>query len=227
MVGRCFSKTSIRELKMMSIKNNSAPSVAMVTGAAGTIGSAVVRRLGNEGWKVAGIDLNRANADLFLPVDVTDRAAMQEAAAQIADELGPIELLVTAAGDYEKIAMGEMALLRWQRMLDVWLGGTTNACAAVVPQMIKAGFGTVVLLSTDFRAAGKGHTYIAAASNTVIAFAKSFGCEVAAAGVRVNCIAVRPPANHEWVAGAVNFLAKEGQYYAGQVMFINPYQPGE
>jgi len=210
----------------MSIKNNSAPRVAMVTGAAGSIGSAVVGRMKAEGWKIAGIDLNRANADLFLPVDVTDRTAMAEAAARIADELGPIGLLVTAAADHEKIAIGEMALSRWQRMLDVWLGGTTNACAAVVPQMIKAGSGTVVLLSADFSNVGKGHTYTAAASNTVIAFAKSFGCEVAAAGVRVNCIAVRPPANHKWVAGAVNFLAAEGQYYAGQVMFINPYQPG-
>ena len=211
---------------MMSYKNDSIPRVAMVTGAAGSIGSAVVRRLGSEGWKVAGIDLKKADADPFLPVDVTDRAAMEEAAARIADELGPIGLLVTAAGDHDKIAMGEMALSRWQRMLDVWLGGTTNACAAVVPRMIEAGIGTVVLLSRDFSTAGKGHTYTAAASNTVIAFAKSFGCEVAAAGVRVNCIAVRCPANHEWVAGAVDFLAKEGQYYAGQVMFINPYQPG-
>ena len=58
-------------------------------------------------------------------------------------------------------------------------------------------------------------------------FAKSFGCEVAAARVRVNCIAVRPPANPGWVAGAVHFLAEEGRYYAGQVMFLNRSQPGE
>jgi len=127
---------------------------------------------------------------------------------------------VTAAGDYEKNAIGDMALARWQRMLDVWLGGTTNACAAVVPQMIAAGCGTVVLLSCDLSPHGTQNSYVAAASGTVIAFAKSFGCEVAADGVCVNCLATRPPVNPEWVAQTVNFLANDGHYYAGQVMFL-------
>jgi NAD(P)-dependent dehydrogenase (short-subunit alcohol dehydrogenase family) len=205
---------------MMPVKNNSAPRVAMVTGAAGSIGSSVVKRLSHEGWKVAGIDLKKADADLFLPADVTDRAAMKEAAVRIADELGPIGLLVTAAGDHEKISIGEMALARWQRMLDVWLGGTTNACAAVVPRMIEAGCGTVVVHSSDLTSHGKQNSYIAAASGTVIAFAKSFGCEVAADGVCVNCIVTRPPVNPQSVAQTVNFLANDGHYYAGQVMFL-------
>ena len=105
----------------MSINYSSASQVALVTGAAGSTGSSVVKRLSNEGWKVAGIDLKKADVDLFLPVDVTDRAAMEEAADRISDELGPVGLLVTAAGDQEKIAFGEMTLSRWQRMLDVWL----------------------------------------------------------------------------------------------------------
>ena len=205
----------------MSINYSSIPRVAMVTGAAGSIGSSVVKRLSSEGWKVAGVDLNSGNADLFLPVDVTDRAAMEEAAARIADELGPVGLLVTAVGDHEKVAMGEMVLARWQRMLDVWLGGTTNACAAVVPQMIEAGCGTVVLLSSDLSSHGTQNIYVAAASGTVIAFAKSFGCEVAADGVCVNCLATRPPVNPEWVAQTVSFLASDGHYYAGQVMFLS------
>jgi len=207
---------------MMPVKNNSAPRVAMVTGAAGSIGGAVAGRLAKEGWKVAGVDLHRVNVDLFLPVDVTSRAAMEVAAARIADELGPIGLLVTAAGDFEKKAMGEMSLARWQRMLDVWLGGTTNACAAVVPQMIEAGCGTVVLLSADLSSQGRQNSYIAAASGTVTAFAKSFGCEVASNCVCVNCLAIQPSVNPEWVAHTVNFLANEGQYYAGQVISIQP-----
>lgn len=206
---------------MIQNATNRKSRVALVTGAAGAIGAAVVGRLVAEGWKVAGIDLEDAKADLGLRVDVADRKAMIDAAAQVADELGSIELLVTAAGDYEKAPIGEMNVTRWKRMLDVWLGGTVNACAAAVPQMIEAGFGTVLLLSTDLKAAGKGYTYAAAASGTVIAFAKSFGCEVAAAGVRVNCLAVRPPVKPDWVAETTNFLANDGQYYAGQVMFLS------
>ena len=145
---------------------------------------------------------------------------MKEAAARIADELGPIGLLVTAAADYEKSPIGEMGLARWQRMLDVWLGGTTNACAAVVPRMIEAGRGTVVLLSADLSRQGQQNSYVAAASGTVTAFAKSFACEVASEGVCVNCLAIRSPANPESVARTVNFLATEGQYYAGQVISV-------
>jgi NAD(P)-dependent dehydrogenase (short-subunit alcohol dehydrogenase family) len=207
--------------------NGNAPRTAVVTGAAGTIGSAVVKRLAAEGWRVAGIDLRDTNADFSLLVDVSDRAAMTEAAVRIADKLGSIELLVTAAGDYKKKVMGEMAISRWQRMLDVWLGGTTNACAAMVPQMIRAGFGTVVLLSANSRSQAKKNSYVAAASGTVIAFAKSFGCEVAADGVRVNCLAIQPPIDPGWVAETVSFLANNGQYYAAQVMFLGSDYPRE
>jgi NAD(P)-dependent dehydrogenase (short-subunit alcohol dehydrogenase family) len=202
--------------------NRKAQHTAVVTGAAGTIGRAVVRRLAAEGWQVAGIDLRDTPTDFSLRVDVTDRAAMAEAADRVADKLGPIGLLVTAAGDHEKVAIGDMAIARWQQMLDVWLGGTTNACAAVVPQMIEAGCGTVVLLSSDLSSHGKQNSYVAAASGAVIAFAKSFGCEVAADGVRVNCLAIKHPVDPGWVAETVRFLANDGQYYAAQVMFLGP-----
>ena len=82
----------------MSNKINPASPVAVVTGAAGTIGRVVADRLSSEGWKVAGIDLKKADVDLFLPVDVTDRAAMAEAADRIVDNLGTIGLLVTGSG---------------------------------------------------------------------------------------------------------------------------------
>jgi NAD(P)-dependent dehydrogenase (short-subunit alcohol dehydrogenase family) len=206
--------------KAMNTGYRSMSRVAMITGAAGSIGRAVAGRLGEDGWKVAGVDLNKADADLFLRVDVTDRAAMKAAVARISKELGPIGLLVTAAADYEKNPIAKMDLARWQRMLGVWLGGSTNACAAVVPRMIDAGGGAVVLLSADLSRQGGKHSYAAAASGTVTAFAKSFACEVAADGVRVNCLSVQPPANPDWVAQAVNFLATEGQYVAGQVMGI-------
>ena len=202
-------------------KNVAGSRVAMVTGASGAIGSAVVRRLAAEGWKVAGVDLRDARADICLGVDVTDRAAMVKAAREISEKLGPIELLVTAAGDYQKEPIGEMAISRWQRMLDVWLGGTANACAAVAPSMVGAGDGTIIVLSADLRCGGRGNAYVAAASGTLAAFVKSFGCEVAADGVRVNCLAVPPPANPAWVAETVSFLSNHGQYYAGQVIFLN------
>lgn len=205
---------------MVFDKRSSKSRVALVTGAAGLTGSSVVRRLSADGWKVAGIDLKENSAELPLRVDVTDRSAMMAAAAQVAEKLGPIELLVTATGDYEQVPIGEMDLKRWQKMLDIWLGGATNACAASVPQMLEAGKGSVILLSADLRPGGTGLSYAAAASGAVVAFAKSFGCEVAPQGVRVNCLAPPAAVNPDWIAETVSFLSNEGDYYAGQVFFL-------
>jgi NADP-dependent 3-hydroxy acid dehydrogenase YdfG len=142
---------------------------------------------------------------------------MIEAANQITEKLGSIDLLVTAATDFEKAPIGAMEMVRWQRMLDVWLGGTANACAAVVPTMLEKACGSVVTLSVNFSQAEPGSTYVAAASGTVVAFTKSLGCEVAPQNVRVNCIAPRLPLNPDRVATTVKFIVNDGDYYASQV----------
>jgi len=203
---------------MASDKDISRPRVALVTGAAGRIGRAVVKRLASAGWKVAGIDRKANNAELAIQADVTSRAAVLDAVAAVTNRWGMIELLVTAAADYRQDMIGEMSLQRWQKMLDVWLGGTANACAAVLPEMVEAGGGCVIALAADVRPGGKGQTYVAAASGTLAAFVKSLGSEVAADGVCVNCLAVKPSINPDWVAETICFLADEGQFYAGQVM---------
>jgi 2-hydroxycyclohexanecarboxyl-CoA dehydrogenase len=204
---------------MASDKDSSRPRVALVTGAAGKIGRAVVKRLASAGWRVAGIDPKANYAEISIQADVADRTAVWDAVAAVAGRWGMIELLVTAAADYRQAMIGEMSLLRWQRMLDIWLGGTANACAAVLPKMVEAGRGCIVVLAADVRPGGQGQTYVAAASGTLAAFVKSLGSEVAAGGVRVNCLAVKHSINPDWVAETICFLADEGRYYAGQVMF--------
>ena len=159
---------------MANHKSSNAPHVALVTGAAGSIGRAVIRSMLADGWRVAGVDLKQSEANLSLRCDVTERAAMVAATNQVTEKLGSIDLLVTAAGDWSKAPIGAMEPDRWQRMLDVWLGGTANAFVAVVPAMVKKGCGSVVTLSVNFSPAEPGYTYVAAASGTVVAFAKSW-----------------------------------------------------
>jgi 2-hydroxycyclohexanecarboxyl-CoA dehydrogenase len=204
---------------MDSAKDCSRPRVALVTGAAGRIGRGVVNRLAAAGWRVAGVDRRAHHAELSIQADVTDRTAVLDAVAVVLNRWGMIDLLVTAAADYRRAVIGEMSLARWQMMLDVWLGGTTNACTAVLPKMIAAGRGCIVVLAADVRTGGRGQTYIAAASGTLAAFVKSLGSEVAGSGICVNCLAVKPSIRPDWVAGTICFLADEGRYYAGQVMF--------
>jgi NAD(P)-dependent dehydrogenase (short-subunit alcohol dehydrogenase family) len=221
------------------VSSTSKDRIALVTGAAGLVGAAVVSRLQREGFEVAGLDLKPCAGDLSLAVDVTDRDAMRAAVKTASSELGPISVLVTAAGAHDAAPIGVMSRDRWQGLLAAHLGGTINAIAAVVPSMVAEHLGTVVTMSSWLAFAGlAGEAYYAAATGTVLAFTKSFSVEVAPEGVRVNCIAVGPLATDDKSAAAqyvqselpvgrcvsvdevaetVAFLVRDGEFYVGQV----------
>ena len=71
---------------------------AVVTGGGSGIGLAVARRLRADGLDVATIDLQPSDADLSFTADVTDRSQIDSALSAIHDRLGPVTVLVTAAG---------------------------------------------------------------------------------------------------------------------------------
>ena len=207
--------------------SNGGPRVALVTGASGVVAKAIVERLQVEGFLVGGLDDDGAAGDLAIAVDVTDRAQVVAAAERVTRELGPISVLVTAPHLHDAAPFGEMSSERWDRLLRTHLGGTTNACAAVVPDMVRAGRGTVVALSSWLAFAGvAGESYQAAATGSILAFIKSFAVEVAPKGVRVNCIAVGPldatPPNASVrpaeIADTVAFLVNDGDHFVGQVL---------
>jgi 2-hydroxycyclohexanecarboxyl-CoA dehydrogenase len=202
--------------------------VALVAGSAGLVGRAIVSRLRAEGFSVGGLDEEAGPADLAISVDLTNRSATKAAAERVAKELGPISVLVTAPELYDAAPFGEMSPDRWQRLLSAHLGATTNACAAAVPGMVRAGRGTVVTISSWLALAGiPGESYYAAATGSILAFTKSFALEVAPKGVRVNCIAVGPlhettrttvHVTPDEVADTVIFLVDDGDFFVGQVL---------
>jgi len=221
--------------------------VALVTGAASGIGAAVAARLSGSGWRVAGLDLRPSGTDLSLTADVTDGAAVGEAAARASRELGPVSLLVTVAGYYEMVPVSDVGVERWRRMLDVHLGGTRNACAAVLGGMLERGEGRIITISSELAlGGGENDAHYAAAKGAIIGFTKSLAAEVAADGVLVNSVAPGPTdtpllsADSPWrdadylrtlplrrlvrpeeIAEAVLFLAEEGDYFCGQVISPN------
>jgi NAD(P)-dependent dehydrogenase (short-subunit alcohol dehydrogenase family) len=166
----------------------------VVTGAASGIGRACALRLRAAGVAVAGLDL-RAAADVELPleVDVADAAAVTAAVREAERRLGPVGSAVTAAGYYERRAMGPGAAAAWRRMLAVQLDGTANVCRAVLPGMLARGEGAICTVGSELGLCGDADAlHYAAAKGAIHALTKSLAVEVAPRGVRVNCVAPGP-----------------------------------
>ena len=215
--------------------------VALVTGAA------ISGLLADRGWRVAGLDLEPSGTELSLQVDVTDPGAVSDAAERVARELGPVSLLVTAAGTYEMVPFAEIDTDRWRRMLAVHLGGVVNACRAVLPGMLAAKSGMIVTISSELAlAGGSGDAHYAAAKGAIIGFTRSLAIELASQGIRVNSVAPGPTdtpllvADSPWrapeyldtlplgrlvrpdeVAQTVALLVEEVGYFTGQTLSPN------
>jgi 2-hydroxycyclohexanecarboxyl-CoA dehydrogenase len=221
--------------------------VALVTGAASGIGASTASRLAEKGWQVAGIDLGDSLTDLPLVADVTDPDIVREAAVRTERQLGPISLLVTVAGYYEITPVSKIGVEEWSRMLEVHLGGTRNACSAVLPGMLERKGGHIVTIGSELAlGGGDGEAHYAAAKGAIIGFTKSLAVEVASDGVRVNCVAPGPTdtpllkpdspwrdsaflqtlplrrlVRPEEIAETILLLAEEGHYFCGQVLSPN------
>ncbi|WP_141581656.1 SDR family NAD(P)-dependent oxidoreductase [Actinomadura sp. WMMA1423] len=174
--------------------------IALITGAAGGVGTAVARRLAADGRLVALNDLpDRDVAGLAAelngvaaPADVSDPAAVNAMVAEVEHRTGgQIALLVTCAG---RPAMApftaEEDLGDWWRTVDVDLGGVFACAQAVMPGMVDRGGGRMVFVASEWGVIGWPHASADSASKAgTIALAKSLGRELAPLGIAVNAIA--------------------------------------
>jgi 2-hydroxycyclohexanecarboxyl-CoA dehydrogenase len=169
-----------------------AAKVALVTGAASGIGAAIAADLAGA-YRVAGFDLRPSSTDLPLTGDVTDPSAAARAVSEAERALGPVDVLVTAAGYYEMIPFGEITEDQWQRMLSVHLGGLVNFARAALPGMLRRRTGNIVAVSSELAVGGgDGDAHYAAAKGAIIGLVRSLAAEAAPAGVRVNSVAPGP-----------------------------------
>ncbi|HEY7277470.1 MAG TPA: SDR family oxidoreductase [Trebonia sp.] len=169
-----------------------AAKVALVTGAASGIGAAIAADLA-DAYRVAGFDLQPSSTDLPLTGNVTDPSAAARAVSEAERALGPVDVLVTAAGYYEMIPFGEITEDQWQRMLSVHLGGLLNFARAALPGMLRRRAGNIVAVSSELAVGGgDGDAHYAAAKGAIIGMVRSLAAEAAPAGVRVNSVAPGP-----------------------------------
>lgn len=162
---------------------------AVVTGGASGIGAAIAERLRADGFNVAVIDLNPGDVKFAYAADVTDRAAIDAALDQIRDELGPVTVLVNAAGLDRFKKFTDLTFEDWQKVIDVNLNGVFHCCQAVLPDMIEAGWGRIVNISSSSTHSGQPYMapYVAAKSG-VNGLTKSLALEYGPQGITVNAV---------------------------------------
>ena len=163
---------------------------ALVTGGASGIGRAIARRLRSDGHQVAVIDLSPTDDAYGVVADVTDREQVEAAVAAVHEALGPITVLVNAAGIEGFKRFTNLSFDVWSRVIDVNLNGVFHTIQAVLPDMIDAGWGRIVNISSSSTHSGQpfmGH-YVAAKS-AVNGLTKSLSLEYGPSGITVNGVA--------------------------------------
>ena len=187
--------------------------VAVVTGGASGMGEATCHELGGRGHKIAVLDLDGQAAQrvsdeltrdgmtaLGLAADVSDRAAVEEAFAKVRAELGPVQILVTSAGVVDFCPFTDISIEAWQRLIDVNLTGTFHCCQVAVPDMLEAGWGRIVMISSSSAQRGSpGMAHYAASKGALLSLTRSLAREYGPTGITVNNIppsAIETPMQH-------------------------------
>jgi NAD(P)-dependent dehydrogenase (short-subunit alcohol dehydrogenase family) len=165
---------------------------ALVTGGAGDIGRAVVARLQAGGARVATLDLQPSTTEGVLSItgDVSESADVDRAVGAVESELGPLGVLVCAAGvTGDSLATVDVGDDEWRRVLQINCDGVFWANRAAARVMVPRGYGRIVNVASI---AGKEGNPMAGAYSAskaaVIAMTKSIGKDLAQTGVLVNCV---------------------------------------
>ena len=162
---------------------------AVVTGGGSGIGRAVAERLRADGYHVATIDLNPSDDEFAHTADVTDRAQVERALSAIRAQLGPVTILVNAAGLDGFKRFTEITFDEWQTVIDVNLNGVFHCIQAVLPDMVDAGWGRIVNISSSSTHSGTPYmSHYVAAKSAVNGLTKSLALEYGPAGITVNAV---------------------------------------
>ncbi|GBG40257.1 SDR family NAD(P)-dependent oxidoreductase [Mycobacterium montefiorense] len=162
---------------------------AVVTGGGSGIGLAVAHRLRADGLDVATIDLKPSDAELSFTADVTDRPQVDAALSAIRAQLGPVAILVNAAGLDGFKRFSNITFEDWQRVVDVNLHGVFHMTQAVLPDMVEAGWGRIVNISSSSTHSGAPYmSHYVAAKTAVNGLTKSLALEYGPSGITVNAV---------------------------------------
>ena len=177
--------------------------VAVVTGGASPrgIGLATARALSEQGARIAIVDLKQDEAHSAAShlgplhrgygCDVADQDACLQTTAQIFEDFGRLDALLTFAGISRSTKLPEISLAEYEAVMRINLGGTMYMCQAVAPYMRERGGSIVCVGSIAAQRGGGifGASHYAASKGGVQSLAKALARELGPSNIRVNAIA--------------------------------------
>ena len=236
---------------------------AIVTGGAAGIGRQIAERLASDGYRVVcadvvqhdlpALDLAALPAEpglVWMPLDVTDHAAVGAAFDAVAAATGSIDVLVNNAGIQRHRGIEDLSWDEWKAVVDVNLHGVFTCLQAAGRHMLAAGRGAIVNISSVSARGSAGRAPYSTTKAAVIGLTSTAGAEWAARGVRVNAVApgyidtgvfrqgvaagtlkeetilARIPAGRladaSEIANAVSWLVSDqSQYVIGQTLYVD------
>lgn len=234
--------------------------VAVVTGAARGLGRAIALKLARDGTSVSAWDLNREGVEetsrlireaggkaIAVACNCADAGEIAAAVERTHAELGPIAILVNNAALSPFKAFEDITEEIWDSLMAVNMKGPFLCCKAAIPDMLKAGWGRIINISSSSAQAGSPfHAHYAASKGGVIGLTKGLAMEYAARGITVNNVPpgfvdtegmrespvdadkfapmtpMKRPGRPQNIAAAVAFLAsEEADYITGHTLSVN------
>ena len=158
------------------------PRRAIVTGAEGGLGRAIVAALEQAGWAVAGCDIS--------DFDVRDREAVDAGVAGLIDGLGGCDAVVANAGVVDTIHRAErFSLEEWDKDIATNLTGPFNVIRAAFEALADSGDGRVVVISSASAETGlPGQVAYTAAKAGLVGMARTLAAEWGSRGIRCNVV---------------------------------------
>ena len=179
------------------------PGSAIVTGGGSGLGRAIAESLARAGAPVAIVDLladqGKVAADaivsaggraLFVPADVSRWADVDTAVGRAVRELGPLGIMVNAAGILDGYSpLEDMTPAVWERVIAINLGGTFHGCKRALTELKPAGRGRIINIASvaGLVGSGGGPAYTAS-KHGVVGLTRQLALELAPHGVTVNAL---------------------------------------